>query len=114
MKFIISLLFLTVAQFSFSSEWVGPYPVKYVEVHSNNVYAMLNISGSENYVTSLSGCTAPTVIAFIGEGNEKQTDRILSMLMAAQAIGTKVKFYVSNCINSNYVQALSIASDPNW
>lgn len=88
------IILLSVSGFVFAnSAWHGPYDVSTLEVGDSGVY-FSRPDGLNAYPDPFN-CGNPTWIFFANEQN--LADRALSVGLAAQAAGRKVKFYVVGC-----------------
>jgi hypothetical protein len=72
------------------AEWIGPYEIENIEVHSSGVYFFR----AAGHVTNIS-CGDYKWVKFAGE--TKFSDRALSVGLTAQASGKKVNYFVTSC-----------------
>ena len=94
------------------ADWIGPFPVKYIESRGGSLFFMLDWTGGTNYTPTITGCNNTTIYFPASTLQTKDIDRALSIGLTAQATGTKVRFYITGC--TNYLTADSIAIDPGW
>lgn len=95
------------------ADWIGPYPVRYVEIYNGALF--LQLDGIQEYAHGgFSLCANKTSIMFLtNPSNPKDLDRILASALSARASDMKVKIYINDC-QGGMLTGNAIASDPAW
>jgi len=110
-KTLITVLLLCASCTAIASEWIGPYTIDNIEMSSGLIY----FSGA-GFATSFSACPNPKGVVYIRDvvvdgfshNSDIELNRILSLGLTAKIAANKVKFYVYECADVNYVKARSI------
>lgn len=109
-RILLAVILASVCAGARADEWIGPFTVKYIESSNDQVYFMNDWGGQTAYPTPYSCNNA--AIYFPASLGQVAVSRALTIGMAAQLAGVKVKFLVTGC--SGYVTARAIAIDPNF
>ena len=50
-KVMLAVIGMVVTAVAHAGEWIGPYPVKYIEIYNGSVFFMLAADGSQPYTS---------------------------------------------------------------